>query len=510
MVCVVHSRYGKSVGEIMMLPSAFNIMPVENKKPLVPWQDLIEREQTNEERSKILQAAVPGKIGIICGPVSRIFVLDIDGPNGEESVKKFHVPPTWTVKTPHGKHVYFKWVPELEHKITTRTAILSGVDVRGEGGYVVFYGWERGPHLTALMAPPQWLIDLLPNKNTPKVIGDTFKKLDYVEALQNLKEGNRNDTFTRLAGGLRAKGFEFKEIYEFLFPKAKEVGFDERELQTVCQSICRYPAGQRPPISEILVPDNVEQFLQDEERVEYIVPGIFSKNSIGFMAGLPETCKTWTLLDLAVELARKDGGTWLGRFPVKHSKVLYIDQERAKSETQRRFKALIAAKNITTKDLNDSLVIKCGTTIRLNLQESFNSFKQLLTKVRPNVILIDSFKTFHTHDINSNVQMQEVMERIKELKNEFGCTFIFIYHENKGAFDRVDAQGKKKQITFEHMAGAAVMSEVPETILITVKQDQDSSFLHHVKNTYGQKVAPVLVNVENVTPDKSQIKVIAR
>lgn len=492
-----------------MLPQ-FNVIPCSGKVPLVKWQDFINRPVTLQEQTAWDKQYPNGDRGIICGPISRLFVLDVDGEEGEKSLKNYILPKTPTVRTPHGRHFYFRWIPELENKITTKVGILNKVDVRGEGGFVRFYGWERGPHIIPLLAPPQWLLDLLPNKGTPRVIGDTFKKLDYVEALQNLKEGNRNDTFTRLAGGLRAKGFEFKEIYEFLLPKAKEIGFDERELQTVCQSVCRYPAGQRPPISEINIPDSFEQFLQEETRVEYIVPGVFAANSIAFVAGLPETCKTWTLVDLAIELSRKHSGLWLGHFPVKPSKVLYIDQERAKSETQRRFKALIAAKNLDPKEFNDSLVIKCGTTIRLNLQDSFNGFRNLLTKVKPDVILVDSYKTFHTHDINSNVQMQEVMEKVKELKNEFGCTFIFIYHENKGAFDRVDAQGKKKQITFEHMAGAAVMSEVPETILITVKQDQDSSFLHHVKNTYGQKVAPVLVSVENALPDKSQIRVIAR
>lgn len=504
-----------------MLPLQFNVMPVLDKKPLVPWQSLIEREQSNDEKLAVLDTTTPGKVGIVCGPVSRVFVLDIDGEQGEKSIEQYHIPRTWTVKTPHGRHFYFRWVPELQNKITTKVNIIpnktdpsksGGVDVRGEGGYVVFYGWELGPNLAPLVSPPQWLIDLLPEKGGPRVIGDSFKKLDYTEALQNLKEGNRNDTFTRLAGGLRSRGFELKEIYEFLLPKAKEVGFDEVELQTVCHSICRYPAGQRPPISEIAISDNFEQFLQENTFVEYIVPGIFARNSIGFIAGLSETCKTWTLIDLAIELARKkqSNNLWLGRFPVNHSKVLYIDQERAKAETQRRFKALIAAKNLDPKEFNDSLVIKCGTTIRLNLQESFDGFRNLLTKVKPDVILVDSYKTFHTYDINSNMQMQEVMERVKQLKNEFGCTFIFIYHENKGAFERVDSTGKKKQITFEHLAGAMVMSEVSETILLTIKQDQDSSFLHHVKNTYGQKVAPTLVNVENVLPDKSQIRVIAR
>lgn len=482
------------------LLSHFNVIPCAGKVPLVRWTDFTSRAITEREVEEWDRQYPDGDRGIICGPISNLFVLDVDGEDGEIALQTYDLPNTVTVKTPHGRHFYFRWVPELDEKITTKVGILNKVDVRGEGGFVRFYGWERGPYMAPLMSPPQWLIDLLPNKNGPRVIGETFKKLDYVDALQNLKEGNRNDTFTRLAGGLRAKGFEFKEIYEFLLPKAKEVGFDEKELQLVCTSICRYPAGQRPPKVEVDIPEDFEAFLREENKVEYLVPGIFARNSIAFIAGLPETCKTWTLIDLALELTRKQDGIWLNRFPVKQTKVLYIDQERDRAETQRRFKALMTAKHLDPKETKKAITVKTRTNnpFRINLPESYERFRTLLEKEKPNVILIDSYKTFHTCEINSHTEMQSVMERIKSLLSEFNCTFIILYHENKGAFDRVDRAGKKKQVTFEHMAGASVMSEVAETILIAVKNGPDGSFLHHVKNTYGMKVAPVLVSVTNV------------
>lgn len=489
----------------------FNIIPCSGKRPLVPWTDFTSRQITDQEYEQWEKLYPEGDRGIVCGPISNLFVLDVDGDDGELSLQGYSLPNTVTVKTPHGRHYYFKWISDLDEKITTRVGVLNKVDVRGEGGFVRFYGWERGPNMAPLLAPPQWLIDLLPNKNGPRVIGESFKKLDYVDALQTLKEGNRNDTFSRLAGGLRSRGFEFKEIYEFLLPKAKEVGFDEKELQTVCQSICRYPAGLRPPKVEVDIPEDFEAFLQEENKVEFLVDRIFARNSIAFIAGLPETCKTWTLVDLALELTKPEG-LWLNRFPTKHAKVLYIDQERDKAETQRRFKALMTAKNLDPKEVKKSIRVKTRTNspFRINLPESFEKFHALLKSEKPDVVLIDSYKTFHTCEINSHTEMQRVMELVKSLVTEFSCTFVFVYHENKAAFERLGADRKPKQVTFEYMAGASVMSEVAETILITVKSGQDSSFIHHVKNSYGQKVAPVLASVENLNPERTKIQVIAR
>lgn len=494
----------------MKIPPFFNVIPCSGKQPLVPWFDYIKRRVTEEETKKWDEAYPGGDRGIICGPISNLFVLDIDGEEGMKSVSNLHIPKTVTVKTPHGKHYYFRWIPELDNKVTTKVGILPKVDVRGEGGFVRWYGWRKGPHVRALLAPPQWILDLLPNRNEPKTIEGTFKKLDYVQALQNLKTLPRHNTLYGIAGGLRSRGYTCDEIYELILPKGREVGLTDKDCRYIADRMDRYPMGQRPPAEEVIVPENFAQFLQDQKKIEFLVPGIFPKNGIAFVAGLPETSKTWALIDLAIELARPKDGNWLGHYPVNPATVLYIDQERPKEETQRRFKALLSAKQLNPSDFNQTLTVKCGTTIRVNMDASLKAFRTLLGDVRPDVVIVDSYKTFHTENINDHASMQYVMETIKALRTEFSCAFVFIYHENKGAFERVDTHGKKKEVDFSHMAGAMVMSEVAESVLITVKNDQSSSWLHHVKNTYGTKVAPVIVSVEDATPDRSKIKVVAR
>ena len=503
----------------MKIPSQFNLIPCFGKKPFLEWTAYQTRKSSSEEIEQ-WKAAYPGcDWGIVCGPVSNLFVLDLDGEEGIKSVSNLHIPKTVTVKTPHGKHYYFRWIPELDAKITTKVDIgpikwqptnKSGIDVRGDGGFVRWYGWRKGPHVRALLAPPQWLIDLLPDKKEPKVIEDTFKKLDYIQSLQNLKTLPRHNTLYGIAGGLRSRGFSCDEIYELLLEKGRAVGLPDKDVRYIAERMDRYPMGQRPPVEEVIVPENFAEFLQDSKKVDFLVPGVFPKNGIAFVAGLPETAKTWTLIDLAVELTRPKDGMWLGSYPVKPAHVLYIDQERPKEETQRRFKALLAAKQLNPSDFNQTLTVKCGTTIRVNLESSLKAFRTLLGEVRPDVVIVDSFKTFHSDDINSNVAMQAVLETIKALRAEFGCAFIFVFHENKGGFERVGSDKKKKDVSFEFMAGAMVMSEVAESILITVKNDNSSSWLHHVKNTYGPKVAPVIISVEDVTPDRSKIKIVAR
>lgn len=82
--------------EIIML-NRFNVMPVKDKKPLVAWTDLIDREQPLEDRLKIIKDNPAGNIGVVCGAVSKLFVLDDDG---SEELKKYPLPRTATVDTP--------------------------------------------------------------------------------------------------------------------------------------------------------------------------------------------------------------------------------------------------------------------------------------------------------------------------------------------------------------------------------------------------------------------------
>lgn len=476
----------------MQLPKHFNIIPVRDKKPQVAWKEFTERQQTSEERTQFSDSE---QIGIVTGKVSNILVLDDDG---GLDLEKYKVPKTWTVKTPRGgTHYYFKWDSVLDSKVTTKVGILPKVDTRGDGGYVVFYGFEKPYFTTNLSQPPQWLIDLLPNKfETAAPVAADKSKLQ--ELLDDIQPGNRNDSFTRIAGSLRSRGYSSSDILGILTPKAREVGFGLDELRVISDSVGRY----RPRVEEAINGSSIEEFLKDTETVEWIVPGIIAKKSIGFVAGLPETGKTWMLMDLAIECAN-GGGLWLNKFPVKAAKVLFIDQERFKGETQRRLSCLISGKSISPKDLKNALFVRCGTTTRLDLQNSYEAFHKEIDEIRPDLVIVDSFATFHTREENNRKDIQEVLEKVKQIRTEFGCTFLFIHHENKFAFNKDGDQ----EPSIAHMAGSIAIPAACETVITVRKHDNDSSMVYHTKSTLASTEAPFLVKVTDQNNEKTSIKV---
>lgn len=479
----------------MRLPNQFNIMLVKDKKPLASWKHLSESTQSSEEKAAVLKAGAPGSIGIVTGAVSNLFVLDIDGPEGEKSIEGKHIPRTWTVKTPHGRHYYFRWVPELANRVTTKAGISTNVDVRGDGGYVVWYGWNVPPELAPLAAPPAWLVALLPRKEGRIV--DT----SILGTLGTIKAGNRNQSFASMAGSLRGSGYSVDEIYAFLEAKAKEVEFPLHELRAVCQSIGRYPAPeQSKPENQ---GESVETFLAEQEPVKWICKPFIAEQSIGIIGGLPESRKSWILVDLAVECAR-GGGLWMNKFPVKGAKVLLIDQERSKSEVQRRLRAVIAGKGLSVADINSTLFVRSSSSTRIDQQASFDSLRKEIADLRPGLILVDSFATFHTKEESNRMEIQQVMERIKQLRNEFNCTILLIHHATKQSYQ---SQKDGAPPSYLDLAGNVAIPAAAEMCISVIKSDDESSWIHHTKATQGTKAAPFLVKVQDLEPDGSKIAV---
>lgn len=80
-------------------------------------------------------------VAIATGRVSRIFVLDVDAHRaGDDTLVTLErqfgaLPPTVTVQTPQGgRHYYFTMPPVA---VLCRSDVLPGIDLRGDGGYVL-------------------------------------------------------------------------------------------------------------------------------------------------------------------------------------------------------------------------------------------------------------------------------------------------------------------------------------------------------------------------------------
>lgn len=135
------------------------------KHPATP-NGLIDATKDMQQLKNLWQERKFLNVGIATGAVSSIFVVDIDGEQGEKDLAALgELPQTLVAKTGKGRHLFFKHPGTA---IKTRTKVIGDkVDVRGDGGYVAgvgsnhlsgaVYEWENP--LEDIMPAPQWLLD---------------------------------------------------------------------------------------------------------------------------------------------------------------------------------------------------------------------------------------------------------------------------------------------------------------------------------------------------------------
>lgn len=234
------------------------------KHAAVPWKEYMTGLPTEKNLNLWFATKPERNLGIVTGMLSNVVVLDVDGEEGQQSLRDqgVQIPFTPTVKTANGFHYYFQW-PGYEVRNFVRQ--LPGLDFRGDGGYVVappslhhtghVYFWEVEPY-EPLAPMPAWLLDLLTlkqeNGHTPvlepvaTVGSDGTSRYGQVvltreaEYLANVKQGSRNTALNKSSfavGRLVAGGEVSQEDAEAALTQAGlAMGLDPGEVAATVNS----------------------------------------------------------------------------------------------------------------------------------------------------------------------------------------------------------------------------------------------------------------------------------
>ena len=167
-------------------------------------------------------------IGAATGARSGFWVLDIDMPDGPESLAALEaehdpLPVTIEASTPRGgRHLYWRWPGDGPEIRNSASRIGTGLDVRGEGGSIVLppsvladgrrYRWVKNGATTFADAP-DWLVKLAlpppaPPRPEPKPPPADIENYVAAAAASELRElsgaqkGGRNNALNRAAFNL--------------------------------------------------------------------------------------------------------------------------------------------------------------------------------------------------------------------------------------------------------------------------------------------------------------------
>lgn len=239
--------------------------------------------------------ARPGlNLAVATGRTSGLVVLDLDRRNGgEASLAALEaalgpLPPTWTVITGNGAHLYFAYPAGLDLPTRHGGDLGDGLDLQSDGAYAVTatsrhengtrYYWPRGSRpgdLPLAKLPPAWVERLrAPSKAPPRVeqsSGDL--------APRRVLAGGRNNHLTKIGGHLRGAGQTGDVLAAALTAINRETcepPLPDEEVAAIAASLSRYaPNGRDGDEAEALAQAMLDEHFAGGDHLLYARDGRF-------------------------------------------------------------------------------------------------------------------------------------------------------------------------------------------------------------------------------------------
>lgn len=427
------------------------------------WKPFQSRKPTNQEITQWQQNTPKMSIAVLTGPINNFIVIDIDSndwmlrwPNADFGI-------TWKSKTTRGCHFFYQWedwmldIPSTGSKIDD----LNGFDIRGQGGYVAVpndndpvRSWEIHPSDQPLSKMPDWIKNFLLSS-----LAKTKQK-KKVEISQ-ISEGNRHSSFLSLTGKLHKAGIPSSDILQILSPMAEKNNFGEEIGPLISDVVTRYPNS--PNRREKLRPESMEALLSESEPpLEWLIEGLWTDKSRGFIAGHPGIGKTWIALDMLLSVTT--GGLCMGKYRAAYkAPCLLVEEEASRLNLQRRIHAMSRARNLQPADLSSLFHI---TRQFANVPRDAEEISEIVRSRGIKLIVFDSLRAVHSAKENSSDEMAVVLQSFAQIAEASNCSIVLIHHLSKSSTET----GNKS--IFERMRGTGSLWAWRDCILGVEGEDE--------------------------------------
>lgn len=463
----------------------FKIFPATihdgRKIPLIKgWQEAATNEPEAIELWKNLFRDKLKLWGVPCGPTNGIFVLDADVKTGGlETIKTLAIPPTMSQRTMSGGvHFIFKYPSDGRH-YGNRVGFMPGLDTRGVGGWMAYYGTDQTPIADA----PQWLLDAVVATAQPETQGSAVKVAPEIaqgiiekslEAIREAPEGESNNVLNvesfkigqlvasqsvtaeyAEAALLRAALERGKPIYEAKATIASGLAGGAKKPITS-------PFGETQPIPNFTIPA--------PPVIERWTPANFSRQDLLNTSNLrkPQLFENWSTEDIHIVTA--DGGTgkttltlfeavclalgdrFLGFNCLQSGRTLYITGE----DTAPKLGAMIGQilrqmgylenfpgfaekvelvlqSVVVKKDADLCLIVKDRQNFIHPNPEAMRKILEAVNDIKPKMIVLDPISSFWGSESALNDMNKAVTKFVSELVERSGACVQMINHMGKSS-----------------------------------------------------------------------------
>ena len=467
----------------------FPLQPNGKRPEAKDWQQWA----TSASPEDILNYTPGHNWGVFC---RGLIVLDIDnknGKNGSASLsellkeKAVKLPKTFVVKTPTGGlHYYYKGVGR------NRANIREGIDIRGDGGFVVAPGSKinnaeyKVYDASPIAEAPQWLYDLAIERQALQIDEGEY-----------ITEGSRNETLARIAGALRATGLE----YEHILPSLTAFNEDriapplpESEVENIARSICRYAPNQARGASDFLAPVKGELAATASSininalpKRDWVLAGRYLGGFVTAIVSPGGIGKSTLVMLEALSIAT--GVDRVGCKVIKPGAVWLYNTEDAKEEIDRRLAAMAIHHKIDVSELGnvhvtsgrDNPLILAKNDPRDGVVVNTEAIDRVSAYILEHKIVwlaVDPFVRTHEVSENDNMQIDKVVWAFQRIIDKTGVAVCLVHHTGKSVKGGQDAaRGASAFINATRVAFTVRSMEESEALQLGVHSEDAPWYL---------------------------------
>ena len=480
----------------------FSVIPIaaRDKKPLVGWETYQTRRPTEEEIGAWLAQWPDANIGIVTGAISGLIVIDLDTIEAKDKLKEllpgYDLRAVPRSRTGKGWQLFFKH-PGVN--VSNRAGIIPGLDVRGDGGYVVAppsihsngkqYHWEV-PINGELPTLPAELFKLI---SSPVFTGETGyrERFNTAQALAGVPEGQRDETLFRLACKLRHADVP-QDMAEILILEAAgncEPPFSERlALEKVERAYRKFEARHRDEkASEAKrerTPITVRVSDVQREEVSWLWKERIPRGKLTIIEGDPGEGKSFLSQAIATAITRGFGlpGEKEKREP---ETVLIMSAEDGLADTIRPRLEDMGA-DVSRVIALRGLIDEEGQERCLSLAD-LDVIEKAIIEHRPALVIVDPIIAYvagkDTHKAN---EVRSLLAPLAALAEKHKTAILAIRHLNKGT-GKASYRGQGSIDFLAACRSAFLAGEDPE--------NPGQKVLCHIKANLGPKTASLTYTI---------------
>lgn len=503
--------------------AGFQVFPVrQSKAPYI--EGGLKNASSDPEQIRAWWTKWPyANIGIATGNASHgLVVIDLDvdkekGVDGRESLRSWEaqhgvLPATLCSITGRGgNHLLYYSM----QRVRNRTGVLPGVDVRGDGGYIVAppsihangqqYRWSDNKNITNLLdkiAPADQLVMQLitfdQRGQDPEYVSNG------VQYDQVIPSGQRTEMLVSFIGMLRERSTPEDVIagsVRLMNAKCCQPPLSEKELQREVlpairnlqqgdpeRSIIKPSSAPSMPNTMVLSMDQVQ-----EMNMEWLIYGFIPKGAITIIAGPGGVGKTGIWCDIVASISAgkpcffEENDSAYSSIERKPHKVMFFSSEDDPRYSLKKRLRLCGAimENIVTIPISDERFK------RVKFNDPF--LEELIKANDPALVVFDPLQSYIPPEVNMGYRnaMREILNPLIGYGEKYGVTTMIMMHTNK----RENAFGRNK------LADSSDIWDISRNVFVVGKTgEKDIRYMSHEKINNSSEQSTVLFTIEDGVP----------